>query len=83
MILVPVCQDECADLVLVFDEIGKIGNDDINPVHFVVGKTEPAVDDEDITAEFVNVKILANLIETAKSNDFKFLCHERIYLLKS
>ena len=43
---------------ILFD-IGKIGNDKINPEHFAFGKSHAAIYNDHIVAVFVNVKIFS------------------------
>ena len=70
MVLVAVRQEQAADLLLVLHKIGHVRNDQIDAVHVVLGEAEAAVHDDDVLAVFQNGDILADLIETAKRDDF-------------
>ena len=72
MILMTVGQDQAADPAGIVLQIGKIGQDDIHPVHILVGKPHAAVDDKDITAILDCRHVLADLAETAKRNNLQF-----------
>ena len=70
MVFVAMRQEHTAYFVLVFDKIGHIGNDQINAIHLIVREAETAVNDDDILAVFKHGHILADLIQTAKRDDF-------------
>ncbi len=48
--------------VFVLNEIGEVGYDHINTVHIFIGKSETAVDYEDIFSVFVDSQVLTDLI---------------------
>ena len=75
VVLVSVGEDNAAHAVFVFDQITDVGDDDIDPVHILIRKSHAAVNDEYILSIFIEIHILADLIETAKRHDFQFLCH--------
>ena len=70
VILVSVRDEKAADAVLVLDKIAHIGDHAVDAVHIVAGKGHAAVNYDDLAAVFVNGHILADLIETAKRNNF-------------
>ena len=74
VILVAVRQEHAADLLLILDQIGHVGNDEIDAVHIALGEAEAAVNDDDVLAVFQYRDILADLVETAERDDFQFFC---------
>ena len=70
VVLVAVGDEDAPDLGLVFDQVAHVGDDHVDAVHIVVGETHAAVHDNDIVAELVYGHVLADLIQTAKRNNF-------------
>lgn len=52
MILVPVCDDECAKAFGILLKVTHIGNDHVDSGHFFVGKRKPAVDNDNVLVVF-------------------------------
>jgi hypothetical protein len=48
VILVAVGQDDGADMLAIFDQVGDIGDDNIHPQQFGLGKHETGIDDDDV-----------------------------------
>ena len=76
VILVPVGQKQSADAAPVLDEIAHIGNHQVNAIEVVTREGHAAVHHDDLTAEFVYGHVLADLVESAKRDDFHFFCHK-------
>ena len=70
VVLVAVGDEDAPDLGLVFDQVAHVGDDHVDTVHIVVRETHAAVHDNDIVAELVYGHVLADLIQTAKRNNF-------------
>ena len=74
VILMPVREEQPADLLLVLHQIRHIRDDQIHAVHIILREAEPAVDDDDVLSVFQDGHILADLVETAKGYNFQFFC---------
>ena len=70
VVLVTVGDEKTADAVFVFDEIADIGDHAVDAVHIVAGEGHAAVNDDDLAAVLVHGHVLADLVQTAKGNDF-------------
>ena len=81
MVFVSMRQDDAPYFALVFNKIRKIGNDDIDTVHVVVGETKPTVNDEDVAAVLIDGEIFTDLVESAQRYDFQFFCIKRMFSL--
>ncbi len=75
VVFVAVGDEQAPDAVGIFHQIGHVGNDHVHAVHIVAGEGHAAVHHDDVAAVFVNGQVLADLVETAKGNDFDFFCH--------
>ena len=81
VILVAVRDEHAAQTAAVLDKVGHIGDDAVDAVHVVAGKGHAAVDDDDLAAVLIGGHVLADLVQTAKGDDFQFFCHVECYLL--
>jgi len=45
-----------------------------------IREAHAAVDDDDLAAVLIDGHVLADLVETAKRNDFQFFCHNNSFL---
>ena len=72
VIFMTVGDEHTADLILVFHQIGCIGNDGVDAVHIIFGEPHAAVHNDDISAVFQYGQVLADLIEAAQRDDFQF-----------
>ena len=70
VILVTVGNEHTPQLLCVLDKVGKVGDHQIHTVHILVGKAHTAVDHDHISAVFKNGDVLADLIQSAKGDDF-------------
>ena len=62
MVFVSVSNDHTADFLTIFNEIGKIGNDDVDTKHLIVRERHPAVDDHQIILIFQDGDVLTNFV---------------------
>ena len=69
VILMAVGNEEAAQLLLTVDEIGDVGDDQIDAVHIVLGEAQTAVHDDHIVAVFEHGHILPDLIQPAERDD--------------
>ena len=81
MVLMAVGDEETADTGAVLDEVGHIGDDEIDAVHVVPGKGHAAVHHDDLAAVLIGGHILADLVQTAQGDNFQFFCHRSDKLL--
>ena len=72
VVLMPVREQDAADAILVLFQVGDIGNDEVDAQHFLVGKAETAVNDDDVVLIFDDGQIFADLVQSAKRNDAYF-----------
>ena len=84
MVFVSVCENDALNLFRVADQIRDIVDDEVYAEHIVVGKSESAVDDENIIAIFKHGQVFSDLAEAAERNDTQFFefsfrsCHRVI-----
>ena len=74
VVLVTVGENDALYPLLVADEIGYVGNNGVDAVHIVVREAYSAVNDDHLLAVLVDVHVLADLVQTAKSDYFQFFC---------
>ena len=75
MVLVAVGDEDAPDAVSVFQQVGEIGNDHVDAVHIVIGEAHAGVHHHHVVAVLIYGHVLADLVETAKGDDFQFFCH--------
>ena len=80
VILVPVCQKDGTQTVLVCFEVGNILNNEVNARHIVFGKAETAVNHNHIVVVFNHGHVFANLSETAQRDDADFARYISFFL---
>ncbi len=71
MILVTVGQNDGADMLLVFDEVSNVGNDDVNAKQLTFRKHEAGVDHDNVVFPAKREAIHAEFAEAAEGDDFK------------
>ena len=83
MVLMAVRDGVAADAVLVLDEVGDVGDDEIDARHVLRGEDGADVDDDDVVLVFVDGHIFADLTQAAQGNDAQlrsaillFSCHK-------
>ena len=69
MVLVSVGDHDSAETIAVLLKVGEIRNDKVNAGHVVVRESKSAVHDEHVVAALVDVQVLSNLVESAKSRE--------------
>ena len=74
MILVPVCDDECAKAFGILLKVTHIGNDHVDSGHFFVGKRKPAVDNDNVLVVFKYGHVFSDFAQSAERNDFQLGC---------
>jgi len=74
VVLMAVRQEHAPDLLLILDEIGAVRDHQIHAVHVVLGEAQAAVDDDDVLAVLEYRHVLADLVKTAKRDNFQFFC---------
>ena len=75
VVLVAVGDEQAPNPGFVLDEIRHIGDHAVDAVHVITGEGHTTVHHDDLTAVFIGGHVLADLVETAKGNDFQFFCH--------
>ena len=75
VVLVAVSDEQAPDPGLVLDEVADIGDHAVDAVHVVPGEGHAAVHHDDFAAVLIGGHVLANLVETAKGDNFQFFCH--------
>ena len=75
VVLVAVGDEQAPDPGFVLDEIRHIGDHAVDAVHVITGEGHTTVHHDDLAAVFIGGHVLADLVETAKGNDFQFFCH--------
>lgn len=66
MVFVGMGEEDAANLVAVFDQVGKIGDDDVNARHFIIGKAQANVNYNDVVVLANCGAVLANLADAAE-----------------
>ena len=80
MVLVPVCEKHGFDLLSVFFEIGYIGNHRVYARHFVGGKRQSRVDNDDFVGVFKSRQIFAYFTHAAEKNYLYLFVFVRLFL---
>ncbi len=73
VILVPVCQEDGPDLILLVQQVSEIGDHQVDAQHVALWEHQPAVDDDDLLVVFQDHHILAHLAEPAEGEDAQSL----------
>ena len=72
MVLVAVGNEHTAQLFLVGNQIGKVGDYQIHTIHIFFGEAYAAVDDNHILSVLQYGNILTDFVQSAQGNDFQF-----------
>ena len=78
VVLMAVGDYDAAELVLVFENIGVVGQDEIDSGHVVVGEHETGIDEDHVVPVLEGGHVLANTIKATQRNDLQgnfFLWH--------
>ncbi len=85
VVLVPVCDEKSAQLVLVGLDIGHIGDDQIDPEHVVLREGQPAVDDDHVRPVLEYRDVLSDAVDAAERDHAQlfgfFVWHRNLYIL--
>ena len=73
VILMSVRQDDCLDLVPVFDQIGNIRNNEVDAEHILLREHEPGVHNENLIIHTDGSHVLSDFAKTAKRYDLYLL----------
>jgi hypothetical protein len=69
VVLVAVGDDDAAELVLVFQHVGVVGQDQVDARLVVVGEHEAGVDEDHVAVAFERGHVLADAVEAAEGDD--------------
>ena len=69
MVLVTVGDENTADFVYVVYKVGKIGDNQVNAQHIVIGEADTAVDNYNVLAAFDNRDVLSDFVKTAQGEN--------------
>ncbi len=72
VVLVAVGQDDGPHDVLVIQEIGYVGNDEVDSEHVVLREHQAAVNHDDIVTITDNRQVFTDFTQPAQGNDLKF-----------
>ena len=75
MVLVPVGEDDGADLVPAVAQVVEVGQDEVDAEVLVAREGEPGVDDDDPVVALHHRHVLADLAEAAERDDPRALGH--------
>ena len=85
VVLVAVRDDDAAELVLVLEDIGVVGQDQVDTGLEVIGEHEAGIDEDHILAALDGGHVLADTVKAAQRNDaercsflFSCGCHKRV-----
>ena len=72
VVLVAVGEDDGADMLPVFNEVGDVGDDDVDAEQLRLGEHEAGVDDDNVVFPAEGEAVHAEFAEAAEGNDFQF-----------
>ena len=78
VVLVAVGDEQAPDSGLIFHQVGHVGDDEVDAVHVVPGEAHAAVHHDQLSAVLIDGHVLADLVQTAKGNDFHFFSQNQI-----
>ena len=81
VVLVAMGDEDTLQLLLVGCQVGKVGDHQIHTIHILFREAHTAVNGDHVLAVFQHGNILADLIQTAKGNNFQFFSQFGIKLL--
>ena len=77
VVLVPVREDDCADLALTLAQVLEVGQDEVDAEVLVAREGEAGVDDDDPVVALDDRHVLPDLAQAAERNDARALGHAR------
>jgi len=69
---VAVGEDDGADVCAVFNEVGDIGDDNVDAKEFGLGEHQSGIDDDDIVIPTERQAVHSEFAESAQGDDFQF-----------
>ena len=75
VVLVTVGDEHAPQPPVVLHKIAHIGDHAVDAVHIIAGEGHAAVHHDDLAAVLIGGHVLADLVETAKRDDFQFFSH--------
>src|ERR1700758_1094130 len=69
VVFVAVGEDDSAHMVAVLDEVGDVGDDDVDTEQLGFGEHQPGIDDEDVVFVAEGEAVHAELAQSAEGND--------------
>ena len=72
VVFVAVGEDDSANALAVFDEIGNVGDDDVDAEEFGFGEHESGVDDDDVVTPADGHAVHTELAEAPEGDDLQF-----------
>ena len=70
MVLMSMCNDQPADLLIAVDQIIKVRNDFVNTEHVIIREAKSAVDNDNFILVFDGCHVLADFAKSSQRNDF-------------
>ena len=74
VVLVAVGENDGADVLLVLDEVGDVGHDDVDAQQLRFREHEAGVDDDDVVFPAEGEAVHSEFAESAEGDDFQFFC---------
>ena len=74
MVFVAVGEDDGPDMIAIFQQIGDIGDDDVNAQQLGFRKHEAGVNHDDVVAPAKGHAVHAELTESAERDDVQLAC---------
>lgn len=69
MVFMPVGDNQGPHLILIIQQVGNIGNDQVNTQQALIRKFRPAADSDNIITVLQDIHILANLMDAAQGGN--------------
>ena len=73
VVLMSVGEDDPFQVVLPFDDVTHVGDDDVHAEHVVGGEHQPHIDDDHRVPVLVNHHVAADLPQAAQGNDMQYV----------
>ena len=69
MVLVAVGNQNAFDFVGIFQNISKIGDNEVNAEHFRVGERKPAIDQQHVAVALIKRHVFADFVKAAQESN--------------
>ena len=76
VVLVAMGDEQAPQPLVVLQQIADVGDDAVDAVHIIAGEGHAAVHHDDFAAVLIGGHVLADLVETAKGDNFHFFSHK-------